>query len=136
MSSDSLYRPEALAAKRVEWLGPILVAAPLSRWLWASLATAFATALILFLTLGHYTRREAVSGQLVPGAGLLNLAAASAGLVTRVWVHDGQGVNQHLVATRASFFAVISAIKGLYLAGPTGATNFVGIKKWKRISSP
>jgi len=90
----TLFRQEALDAKRGEWLGSILVIAPLSRWVWTSLALSLATALVLFLVFGHYTRRETVTGQVVPAAGLLNLSASSAGLVTHVWVHDGELVHQ------------------------------------------
>ncbi|QEE26254.1 HlyD family efflux transporter periplasmic adaptor subunit [Rhodanobacter glycinis] len=79
-------------ARRGEWLGSIIVAAPLSRWLLTVLAMALAAAILLFLVLGHYTRRETVTGQLVPSAGLLNLAAPSAGTIARVHVHDGQAV--------------------------------------------
>ncbi|HET7331680.1 HlyD family efflux transporter periplasmic adaptor subunit [Dyella sp.] len=91
---STLFRQEALEARRQEWLGTILVATPLSRWAWTLLAISFATALILFLVFGHYTRREAVTGQLVPSEGLLNLHATAAGLVNRVWVRDGQTVKQ------------------------------------------
>jgi membrane fusion protein len=94
VSARSIFRSEALAAKRGEWLGSILVAAPFSRWLWVTLAMSFATALVLFLVIGRYTRRETVAGQLVPSAGVLNLAAANAGMITHVWVHDGQAVKQ------------------------------------------
>jgi membrane fusion protein len=94
LSTTSLFRSEALEAKRGEWLGSILVAAPLSRWIWTALALSFAVALVLFLVLGHYTRRETVTGQLVPSAGLLNLSASNAGLVTHVWVRDGEAVRQ------------------------------------------
>ncbi|EIM00497.1 anibiotic ABC transporter efflux pump [Rhodanobacter denitrificans] len=79
-------------ARRGEWLGSIIVAAPLSRWLLTALALALAAAILLFLFFGHYTRRETVTGQLVPSAGLLNIAAPSAGTVARVEVHDGQVV--------------------------------------------
>jgi membrane fusion protein len=94
VSARSIFRSEALAAKRGEWLGSILVASPFSRWLWVTLAMSFATALVLFLVIGRYTRRETVAGQLVPSAGVLNLAAANAGMITHVWVHDGQAVKQ------------------------------------------
>jgi membrane fusion protein len=79
-------------ARRGEWLGSIIVAAPLSRWLLTALAVALAAAILLFLVFGHYTRRETVTGQLVPSAGLLNIAAPSAGTVTQLHVHDGQQV--------------------------------------------
>ncbi|MGF7229377.1 MAG: HlyD family secretion protein [Candidatus Saccharibacteria bacterium] len=94
MSGVSLFRQEVTEAKRTDWLGSIVVAAPLSRWLLASLFSALAAALVLFLAFGHYTRRSTVTGQLVPSAGLLSLVAQSAGTVTRVWVHDGQAVHQ------------------------------------------
>ncbi|AGG90252.1 multidrug resistance efflux pump [Rhodanobacter denitrificans] len=87
-----LFRQEVVDARRGEWLGSIIVAAPLSRWLLTALALALAAAILLFLFFGHYTRRETVTGQLVPSAGLLNIAAPSAGTVARVEVHDGQVV--------------------------------------------
>lgn len=90
--SQGLFRQEVIDAKRGDWLGSIILAAPLSRWLLTAMAMFVAIALLLFLFLGHYTRRETVSGQLVPEAGLLNVAAPSAGTITRLQVRDGQGV--------------------------------------------
>ncbi|HVC17278.1 MAG TPA: HlyD family efflux transporter periplasmic adaptor subunit [Rhodanobacter sp.] len=90
--SQGLFRQEVIDAKRGEWLGSIIVAPPLSRWLLTALALILAAAILLFLFFGHYTRRETVSGQLVPSAGLLNIAAPSVGTITRVHVHDGQAV--------------------------------------------
>ena len=77
--------------QRREWLGSILVAAPLSRWLLTALALSLGAAIVLFLCLGDYTRRATVTGQLVPSAWLLNIAALSVGTIARVHVHDGQG---------------------------------------------
>jgi membrane fusion protein len=94
MSDRSLFREEVLDARRNDWLGTILVASPLSRWLWTALALSLALAILLFLFLGHYARRESVSGQLVPTSGLLSLTAINAGTVTDVRVHDGQSVHQ------------------------------------------
>ena len=92
MSGTTLFRQEVVEARRVEWLGSIIVAAPLSRWLLTLLTLVLAVAILLFLFFGHYTRRETVTGQLMPGAGLLNIAAPSVGTITRVHVHDGQTV--------------------------------------------
>lgn len=90
--SQVLFRQQVVDAKRGEWLGSIIVAAPLSRWMFTLLATALAAAILAFLCLGHYTRRETVTGQLVPSAGLLNVVAPSAGTITRLHVQDGQVV--------------------------------------------
>ena len=90
--SQGLFRQEVIDARRGEWLGSIIVAAPLSRWLLTALASVLATTILLFLFLGHYTRRETVTGQLVPNAGLLNVVAPDAGTVTQLHVRDGQRV--------------------------------------------
>jgi membrane fusion protein len=92
VSGESLFRRELLEARQGSWLGSIAVATPLSRWVVAALALALGSALILLLVFGHYTRRESVVGQLVPSAGLLNVAAPAAGTIGRVAVHEGQSV--------------------------------------------
>lgn len=89
-----MFRPEALAAKRGEWLGTIQLAAPLSGWVLSAVAVALAIALLAFLTFGHYTRRERVSGQLMPAQGLLGVASPNVGTVARVLVHEGQTVQR------------------------------------------
>ncbi|WEN14745.1 HlyD family efflux transporter periplasmic adaptor subunit [Rhodanobacter sp. AS-Z3] len=90
--SQGLFRQEVIDAKRGEWLGSIIVVAPLSRWLLTALALALAATILLLLFLGHYTRRETVTGQLVPDAGLLTLSAQTTGTVTRTLVHEGEQV--------------------------------------------
>lgn len=100
--SQGLFRQEVIDAKRGEWLGSIIVAAPLSRWLLSMLALVLATMILLFLFLGHYTRRETVTGQLVPSAGLLNVVAPGAGTITLLHVRDGQSVKAGEVLLRLS----------------------------------
>lgn len=92
--AQGLFRQEVLDARRGEWLGSIIVATPLSRWMWTLLSLSLAGVLVALLILGHYTRRESVTGQLVPSAGLVNLTAVSSGSVSRVWVHEGQTVHK------------------------------------------
>jgi len=92
--TQGLFRQEVIDARRGDWLGGINVAAPLSRWLLTVLSLALAAAILMFLTLGEYTRRESVTGQLVPSAGLLNVTAINAGTVTQVYVQDGQAVRR------------------------------------------
>ena len=100
--SQGLFRQEVIDARRGEWLGSIIVAAPLSRWLLTALASVLATTILLFLLLGHYTRRETVAGQLVPSAGLLNVVAPDAGTITRLNVRDGHRVRKGEVLLRLS----------------------------------
>jgi len=91
--SGDLFRQEVMQAQQQSWMGSIAVASPPSRWLMVSLAGALGAAIVLFLLLGHYTRRESVTGQIVPTAGLISVSAVNAGTVTRVLVKDGQEVH-------------------------------------------
>lgn len=90
----SLFRQEVHATQSQSALGVIFIAAPPSRWWLSGLAAALGATIIAFLYLGHYTRRESVTGQLVPGTGLHTLRASSAGTVTVLYVHDGQLVKK------------------------------------------
>lgn len=88
----ALFRPEALEAQRSSWLGEIHIATPPRRWIVVGAALLFTLAIVAYLLLGEYTRRETVPGALVPAAGLLNLTALQSGVVRRVDVHVGQAV--------------------------------------------
>ncbi|MEP6940572.1 MAG: HlyD family efflux transporter periplasmic adaptor subunit [Rudaea sp.] len=86
---SALFRSEVIDAKRGEWLGAIRLATPLSHRVLTACALALGAALVAFVVSGHYTRRERTSGTLVPSAGLIELPASSAGMVTRVFAEQG-----------------------------------------------
>ncbi|WP_297901618.1 HlyD family efflux transporter periplasmic adaptor subunit [Metallibacterium sp.] len=92
MPSDDLFRAEALQAQQTRWLGEIHIATPPRRWIVVSVALLFTAAIVAYLFLGEYTRRETVPGTLVPAAGLLNLDALQAGVVRQMFAHVGQVV--------------------------------------------
>lgn len=89
---DGLFRNEVLQTQRVQWLGAINLATPLSFIWWALLSASLAVAIGLFLIFGHYTRRAEVTGQLQPSAGMLTLSAQTTGTVTQTLVHEGEQV--------------------------------------------
>lgn len=89
---DGLFRTEALRAQRPQSLGAIRLATPVSLQVWGISAAVVTMVIMLWLRLGHYTRREHVAGTLVPQAGLLNLTARDAGTVTKVDVAEGAKV--------------------------------------------
>jgi membrane fusion protein len=90
--TGSLFRAEALRAHQETWLGEIHIATPPRRWIVVSVALLFTGAIVAYLFLGQYTRRETVPGTLVPAAGLLNLSALQSGFVRQTFVHVGQSV--------------------------------------------
>lgn len=87
MASD-LFRREALEAKRSSWLGGISLSQPLRYRVMAASAALVALAEVLFLTLGSYTRRSTVLGQLVPTKGLALVQAPATGVISKLLVND------------------------------------------------
>jgi membrane fusion protein len=89
---DGLFRREVFDAKSTDWLGEIKVASPPSHWVFSALAIALVATGLLFLTFGHFTRQQTVTGILVPSLVLLSLSAPSVGTVRLIFVHDGDAV--------------------------------------------
>lgn len=87
--SQPLFRDEVLKARRTRWLGDISLAQPLRLWVLTGLAVLAASTIVLFVTLGAYTRRSTVAGQLVPTQGLATVVAPASGVITRMDVAEG-----------------------------------------------
>lgn len=92
MSGMSLFRQEPFDARQRRVMGSILVASPKGHWWLGWLAFSLGFAIVLLLVFGRYTRRESVTGQLVPSLGLVNVVATNAGIITTLKVHEGQRV--------------------------------------------
>lgn len=87
-----LFREEAVKAQQAPGLGTINLAAPVSFSYWVVLAAAVTLIVILLLIFGNYTRRQTISGQLLPSSGLLSLTSQTTGTVTRIFVREGESV--------------------------------------------
>lgn len=92
MSGSSLFRDEALLAKRTPPHGTVVVARPLSFLLITVGAVSIAATLIAFLTFTQYTKRTRVVGFTEPERGLIKLMAPQAGVVLERKVFEGQAV--------------------------------------------
>ncbi len=93
--TEPLFRPEVLEAKRRSWLGGISLAQPLPLWLLTGFAVLAATAIVLFLIFGEYTRRSRVIGQLVPDFGLSIVVAPTTGVLTQRMPQEGERVTRY-----------------------------------------
>jgi membrane fusion protein len=91
-SPRPLFRGEAL--KREARLDAILLEHSVRSWIVTLFATCVVSAVALFLTLGEYTRRARVTGQLVPEGGLVPINAPAAGFLTMVLVNEGDQVKR------------------------------------------
>lgn len=88
----SLFRREAIVAKKAPWLGEIILLRPLSFTFLTGFAVICASLVIAFLIMGTYTQRKTVSGQLVPDAGVIKIYPPQSGVVLKKKVAEGQRV--------------------------------------------
>ncbi|WP_410971330.1 HlyD family efflux transporter periplasmic adaptor subunit, partial [Salmonella sp. SAL04269] len=72
-----------------------------------------ALAVVLFLTLGTYTRRSTVVGQLVPSKGLAAVLAPATGVVSHVNVSEGERI------TAGQTLAVVAVPRATVASGDT-----------------
>lgn len=91
---QSLFRTEALEANAQRAIGRVHLATPISFLVFLVFTALAATALVLFVVLGSYTRKARVTGQLVPQAGLIKVVAPQAGTVTARHASEGQWVRR------------------------------------------
>lgn len=91
---SSLFRREALDARRDAWLGRVQISQPLPVRVvgWSCVVLALATALLL--TFGSYTRRVHATGQVMPKSGLLTLGAIQPGTISAIHATEGQHVRK------------------------------------------
>lgn len=110
MSDQGLFLDEALEARSANWLGSVRLATPVSHRIWTLAALFVTTALLIWLFAGHYTRRERVTGSLVPRAGLLEMTATASGTITQVTAREGSHVRKGDVLVALSSATVSESV--------------------------
>ncbi len=104
----ALFRQEAVEFQQHDrqW-GQVVVAQSLPAKLTVWLIAIAAIAAIAFLFLGHYARKETVTGYLTPAAGTAKVFAPQAGTISAIYVEQGQRVEagQQLLSIMTSHTA-------------------------------
>jgi membrane fusion protein len=90
--STELFRREALQAQTKNLIGEVVLYRPLS-FTWLTLVSLmFASAIIAFLALASYTRKEVATGYLTPSKGKVRVLTPLVGKVTERRVAEGAQV--------------------------------------------
>jgi membrane fusion protein len=93
MSWRQLFRQEAIESQRGQReFGEIALLQPVSTKLLAWLLTAVVTIAIVFLCFAQFSRKQTVSGFLTPAAGTLKVFPDREGVITNLYVKEGQQV--------------------------------------------
>ncbi|GBQ24630.1 transporter EamA [Acetobacter estunensis NRIC 0472] len=91
---SSLYRQEALDARRQAWLGQVQATQSLSIRViaWVTLILVLLT--VVYLRFGIYTRRVHATGLMLPPTGLITIDATAAGIISRRTAEEGLHVHK------------------------------------------
>ncbi|MFO1218587.1 MAG: HlyD family efflux transporter periplasmic adaptor subunit [Burkholderiaceae bacterium] len=89
---STLFRAEALEARRRQWLGEVRLVRPVGLSVLVALLVASALATGAWFVLGQYTRKAHVVGVLVPDRGWVRLVAPEGAMVVERRVAEGQAV--------------------------------------------
>jgi len=72
--------------------GDVIIAQPLSSTLLTAILVCVVLALITFLSLASFNRKETVTGYLKPDIGLAKVMSPRSGVIQQVFIEDGQQV--------------------------------------------
>lgn len=92
MTGD-LFRKEAVDALQTRWTGQLASIRPVSAWFLTAFLALIAGAMVAFLFIGSYTKKERVTGIVMPVDGVIRLRAPDSAVVSTIAVKDGQQVN-------------------------------------------
>jgi membrane fusion protein len=91
-NATALFRHEVLAERKTQWLGAVLLEPRISHKVSMIVSVCAATAIIGILFLGSYTRKERISGWLMPEKGIVRVLPPQAGVVQSIKVKEGAKV--------------------------------------------
>lgn len=91
---SSLFRQQAIDAQQTSNLGRIVLIRPFSFTVITTVSVILAVLLASLFYFGSYTRRTAVSGQLMPIQGLLRIFPIQTGIVITRQVEEGQQIQR------------------------------------------
>lgn len=101
---SDLFRQEVLEHKKVSsWQGDTALPNTFSLKIFMIILLIILTGIISLLVFGSYTERRTVSGYLTPIQGLVKVTSYNSGIVSKVFVKDGENVdtNQSLLVLQS-----------------------------------
>jgi len=128
----ALFRQEALDFQRLRQSGEVVLLQPVAtKLLFWSLAAIFA-AVVGFLVLAQFARKETVVGYLAPTAGVAKVLVARAGTIIAVHVRESEAVEEgQPLLTVAIDQTMAGARNVIFLLG--AAKSFI---RWRAVAIP
>lgn len=92
MAEQGLFRENAIKQQSARLDGDVIIAQPLSSTLLTAILVCVVLALITFLSIASFNRKETVTGYLKPDMGLAKVMSPRSGVIQQVFIEDGQQV--------------------------------------------
>ncbi|WP_423185430.1 HlyD family secretion protein [Alishewanella sp. d11] len=92
MTNKPLFRLAAVNQQASRLDGDVIIAQPLSTTLLTIILVGVVLALVTFLSLASFNRKETVTGYLKPDMGLAKVMSPRSGVIQQVFIEDGQQV--------------------------------------------
>lgn len=98
-NDNNLFRSEALAFQATRQFGAVEITQPITLRILTAFFLVSISALVLFVALGEYARKQTVSGFIEPRSGVTRIRSTLAGVAEEIFVAEGDVVvtNQPLV---------------------------------------
>jgi membrane fusion protein len=90
-----LYRKDAVENKKNKWQGHAILLPGIPAWLIGTGAFLFLVAFISFITLGNYSRRVSVNGEITTLPRPANIYSGVQGVIVKQYVHEGEIVKKN-----------------------------------------
>lgn len=94
MSQQGLFRTNAIKAQANKLDGDVIIAQPVSSTALTLCLVMAVTVAIIFLSTSSFNRKETVTGFLQPDSGLSRILAPRTGIVSSIFVRDGEVVHK------------------------------------------
>lgn len=108
-----LFREQAIEHQGNRLYGDVALTTPMSTWILAGLLGSIIGGIVIALFLGSYSRKEMVSGWLIPDKGLVKIVAPQLGTVKTVHIEEGQAVEAGAHLIELDFDTVFSGSEGV-----------------------
>lgn len=137
MAEQGLFRANAVKQQSARLDGDVIIAQPLSSTVLTTILLCVVVAIVVFLSVTSFNRKETVTGYLKPDIGLAKVMSSRAGVIQQVFVEDGQQVQSGdrlaLVAIPEHLSAGDS-LTGTLFQGLVQQTELVTLRKQQLLS--
>jgi membrane fusion protein len=137
VAENGLFRANAVKQQSARLDGDVIIAQPVSSSFLTIVLLCVVTAIIAFLSLTSFNRKETVSGYLKPDIGLAKVVSSRAGVIQQVYVDDGQQVqagDRLALVTVPEHLSAGDSLTGTLFQGLLQQTELVNLRKQQVIS--